>query len=413
MNKRKDAIITAAFLAWHSLRRNFLRTSLTVLGVVIGAAAIIVVFSAGSGISRLISGEIESYGTNIVQTETKAPGKNIAGNAEVTTLKISDMEAIDDLDNVRESYAASLAQQKVSYGAEGKRVFIFGVSEPYIRIDTKTKIASGDFFSPEDERGQALVAVLGSDLKEELFSGQEAVGRFVKIGNKKFQVVGVLAPQGGGAGFLDFDNIVYIPISTLHKRILGIDHAMYFMHQLNDVSRADETAEEIKSILRERHDISDPDKEDFRVSTMAEMLDTLGTVTDAVTYLLLAIVLISLLVGGVGIMNIMYVTVTERTSEIGLRKAVGANRKDITWQFLIESLLITIWGWFLGVIFGVIASYALAWVARSFELNWQSVFPWQGIIVSFLFSLICGFLFGYRPARKAAELDPVAALRVE
>lgn len=413
MNKRKNVIITAAFLAWHSLRRNFLRTSLTVLGVVIGAAAIIVVFSAGSGISRLISGEIESYGTNIIQTETKAPGKNIAGNAEVTTLKLSDMEAINNLDNVRESYAASLGQQKVSYGAEGKRVFIFGVSEPYIRIDSKTKVATGDFFSPEDERGQALVAVLGASLAEDLFSGQEAVGRFVKIGNKKFQVVGVLAPQGGGAGFLDFDNIVYIPISTLHKRLLGIDYAMYFMHQLNDVDRADETAEEIKAILRERHDISDPDKEDFRVSTMAEMLDTLGTVTNAVTYLLLAIVLISLLVGGVGIMNIMYVTVTERTSEIGLRKAVGATRPDITWQFLIESLLITIWGWLLGVIFGVIASYVLAWVARSFELNWQSVFPWQGIIVSFLFSLICGFLFGYRPARKAAELDPVAALRVE
>lgn len=400
-------------LALRSLRLNILRTSLTVLGVVIGVAAIIIVFSAGDGISRLVSGEVESYGTNVVQTEVKTPGKNNAASAEVTSLKLEDMEAIDKLDNVVHSYAASLGQQKVSYGAEGKKVFIFGVSAPYAKIDTKTKLASGFFFSEEDDRGQAMVAVLGASLKNYLFGDQEALNKFIKIGNKKFQVVGVLEEQGGGASFVDFDNVVYIPIKTLHKRILGIDYAMYFMHQLRDVNRAEETAKEIRVLLRDRHEISNPEKDDFRVSTMAEMLKTLGTVTGAVTYLLLAIVLISLLVGGVGIMNIMYVTVTERTPEIGLRKALGATRRDVIWQFLIESLLITFWGWLLGAFIGVLASFLLSLAAQAFGLNWSFNFPLQGIGVSLIFSLLCGFLFGYRPARQAASLDPVTALRVE
>ncbi|MDD3285074.1 MAG: ABC transporter permease [Patescibacteria group bacterium] len=406
-------IIIAFQLALRALRLNLVRTSLTVLGVVIGVAAIIIVFSAGDGISRLVSGEIESYGTNVVQTEVKTPGKNSASSAEVTTLKLADMEAINKLDNVVNSYAASLGQQKMSYGSESKKGFVFGVSAPYAQIDTKTKLAAGSFFTEEDDRSQAMVAVLGATLKETLFGEQEAVGNFIKIGTKKFQVIGVLAEQGGSVTFLNFDEMAYIPIKTLHKRILGIDYAMYFMHQLRDVSRAEETADEIRSLLRERHEISDPDKDDFRVSTMAEMLDTLGTVTDAVTYLLLAIVLISLLVGGVGIMNIMYVTVTERTPEIGLRKAMGATAKDVAWQFLIESLLITFWGWLLGTVLGILAAYGLSLLAQAFNLNWHFLFPWQGIIFSLFFSLICGLLFGYRPAKQAAKLDPVSALRVE
>ncbi|MFZ4631788.1 MAG: ABC transporter permease [Patescibacteria group bacterium] len=406
-------IIIAFQLAYRSLRLNLLRTSLTVLGVVIGVSAIIIVFSAGSMLSNLVSGEIKSYGTNVIQTEAKAPGNSPNGVVEVTSLKMDDMSAINRISNVSMSYAASLAQQRVSYESQSKKVFIFGTSAPYAQIDSKTKLASGEFFSEDDDKSQAMVAVLGASLKDYLFGNQEAVGKSIKLGSKKFKVVGVLSAQGGGAAFIDFDNIVYVPINTLHKSILGIDYAIYFMHQVRDVNRAPETAEEIKGLLRERHNITNPDKDDFRVSTMEEMLNTLGTVTNAVTYLLLAIVLISLLVGGVGIMNIMYVTVVERTPEIGLRKALGATKKDVVWQFLIESLLITFWGWLLGTILGVIFSFLLTLLAKYFNLNWQFIFPWQGIGASLLFSILCGLLFGYRPAKQAANLDPVEALRIE
>ncbi len=414
MNNFIQKIQTAFELAWRSLRLNILRTSLTVLGVVIGAAAIIIVFSAGDGVSQLILGEIQSYGTDIIQTEVKVPSsKNSFSSGEVTTLKIADMEAVNRIRNVQDSYAASLGQQKVSFNNESKKVFLFGVSAAYQFIDKKSNLSEGTFFTEEDDRSQALVTVLGSKLKNYLFNDQPAVGKSVKIGNQKFRVVGVLEEQGGSFGPMDFNDMAYLPIGTLHQKILGIDYAMYFIHQLKDVNLANETAEEIRQLIRERHEITDPAKDDFRVSTMEEMIKTLGTVTDAVTYLLLAIVLISLLVGGVGIMNIMYVTVTERTPEIGLRKALGATKSDIAYQFLFEAVMITFWGWLLGTIIGLLAAYGLSLVANYAGLSWNFSFPFQGVFISWIFSLGCGLLFGLRPARQASKLEPIVALRAE
>ena len=414
MNKFIDKIEIAFKLAWNSLRLNLLRTSLTVLGIVIGVGAIVVVFSAGDGVRSLVLGEVEAYGTNTIQTEIKVPSSEASFvTGEITTLKLDDMEAIDKLSNISESYAVSIGQEKISYGGESKRILIFGVSSPYQRIDSKTILAEGNFFSGSDDDSQALVVVLGSEIKKTLFGEQPVIDKFVTIANKKFRVLGVLEEQGGGFGFMDFNIMAYMPIKTLHKRVLGIDHAMYFMHQVKDVSLAEDTASEIEYVLRERHDISDPEKDDFRVSTMAEMLDSLNIITDAITYLLLAIVLISLLVGGVGIMNIMYVTVSERTPEIGLRKALGATEKDITLQFLVESMLITFWGWLVGAVLGLLISLILNYIAKAFNLGWEYTFPFQGILVSLLFSVTSGLLFGYRPAKQAAKLDPIVALRQE
>jgi ABC-type antimicrobial peptide transport system permease subunit len=414
MNKLISKIDIAFKLAWRSLRLNILRTSLTVLGIVVGVTSIVVVFSAGDGVSRLILGEVESYGTNILQTEVKVPSEDVSfATGEITSLKLSDMEAIDRLDNVRYSYAASLGQERIKYGSESKKIFLFGVSATYQYIDNSTTLAEGSFFSDSDDKSQAQVVVLGSKIKETLFGDQSAVGEFVSLGSKKFRVVGVLEEKGSSFGFIDFNDMAFIPINTLHKKILGIDYAMYFVHQIRDVELADETAEEVRYILRDRHEITDPKKDDFRVSTMEEMIDTLNMVTGAITFLLLAIVLISLLVGGVGIMNIMYVTVSERTPEIGLRKALGADSRDITWQFLIEAVLITFWGWILGAILGLLLAYVIALIANSFGLNWQFSFPLQGMIVSLIFSIGCGFLFGLRPARQASRLDPITALRKE
>ena len=405
--------LIALQLALRSLRLNILRTSLTVLGVVIGAASIVIVFSAGEALDSLINSEIDSYGSDVIQTEIKVPSANDFAVGEVTTLKISDLEEINKLENIKESYAASIGQSRVSYGQEGKNTLLFGVGPAYARIDKKTKLAEGRFFDESEDRSQATVVVLGGKLKESIFGDQEAVGKSVRIGTTNFRVLGVLEKQEGSASFIDFDDIVYLPVTTLQKRILGVDYSMYFLHQVKDISRSEETAEEIRLILRERHEITDPARDDFRISTMEEIVDTLGTVTGAVTMLLLAIVLISLAVGGVGIMNIMYVTVTERTPEIGLRKALGATGSDITWQFLIESILITFWGWLLGVIIGIAGAYGLTLVASSFGLNFAFIFPLEGIIISFIFSLLCGFLFGFQPAKRASKLDPVEALRAE
>ena len=400
-------------LALRSLKLNIMRTSLTVLGVVIGAASIVIVFAAGDALSSLINSEIDSYGSDVIQTETKDPSSSGFSTAEVTTLKITDLEEINKLSNVNESYATSIGQARVSNGAEGKNAMLFGVGSAYIRIDKKSIIESGRFFDEKEDKAQATVVVLGGGLKETLFGDQEAVDKMLRIGTSNFRVVGVLEKQEGSLGFIDFDNLAYIPVNTLQRRILGINYSMYFIHQLHNANLGDETAEEIRMLLRDRHEITDPSRDDFRVSTMDEVVDTLGTITNAVTLLLLAIVLISLAVGGVGIMNIMYVTVTERTPEIGLRKALGATKSDITWQFLIESVLITFWGWFLGVILGLIGAYVLVLIAANYGLNFSFSFPGQGILVSFVFSLLCGFLFGFQPAKRASLLDPVEALRSE
>jgi len=405
---------TALQLAIRSLRLNILRTSLTVLGIIIGVAAIVVVFAAGDGIRSLVVGEVAAYGTDTIETETKVPTKkNTTPLAQVTTLKTSDMEAIDRLENIKYSYGAILGQQKVSWQSQNKRVFLFGVSATYTDIDKKSQPIEGRFFTAEEDRGQAMVAVLGYKLRQELFGDQPAVGQWIKIGNGKFQVIGVLEERGGAVSMIDFDNTAYLPLKTLQKRILGVDHVLYLMHQLKDASRADDTAEEIKLLMRERHNITDPDKDDFLVTTMEELLKTLNTVTSAITWLLLAIVVISLIVGGVGIMNIMYVTVSERTPEIGLRKALGATYRDIVSQFLVESILITIWGSLIGIVFGLIMSWILSLTANHFGLVWHFTMPWSGVITAIVFSLACGLLFGLRPAQKAAQLDPVEALRAE
>jgi putative ABC transport system permease protein len=408
-------IIIALQLALKSLSQNILRTSLTVLGVIIGAASIIMVFFAGDALNNLVAGEIDSYGSDVIQTEIKVPSaKDDFQVGEVTTLKMEDFEAINSLENISGGYAVSLAQKRVSYGAEGTNTFLFGVSPKYIEIDKKSVIDEGRFFTEDENESQATVVVIGYKLKEDLFGNGQAVGKMLRVGTSNYRIIGVLEEKGGASNnFIDFDKIVYLPVNTLQKRILGVDYSMYFIHQLKDVDRAEDTAEEIRYLLRDRHEIDDPDYDDFRVSTMEEITDTLNIVTNVVTYLLLGIVLISLLVGGVGIMNIMYVTVTERTPEIGLRKAMGAKPADITWQFLIESVLITFWGWLIGVVAGIIGSYAIFKIALYYNFDIAFIFPWQGILVSFIFSIICGLLFGFQPAKRASKLDPVEALRTE
>jgi len=420
-------------IALKSMWSNKVRTGLTVLGIVIGMAAVIIVFSAGEGIRGLVLGQIESFGTDIIETEIKVPSSKKGTAAEqqsaaalvqgvqVTTLTLDDLEDIKKLSNIKDGYAGIMSQEQVSYGNEVRKSFLFGTSASYINID-KSEIDYGRFFTEAEDKSLSQVVVLGSKIKEKLFGDSDPIGKTIKIRKSKFRVIGIIKERGA-IMVIDFDDYIYVPIRTLQKKIMGIDHVMYTVHQLNNIKEADETAEEMRYILRENHNLPqqlgpykgwlDTGKDDFRVVTMAEMMETMDIITGALTLLLLAIVVISLIVGGVGITNIMYVIVTERTAEIGLRKAVGAKYKDIIKQFLVESVLITIIGGIIGVMVGILIAGAIYFGANYYGLDWRFIVPIKAYLVAVGFSIIFGIAFGIYPARKAARLEPVEALRNE
>ncbi len=425
--------ISLTKIAISNLRSNIVRTGLTVLGIVIGIASVIVVFSAGEGIRGLILDQIESFGTDIIETEIKVPtGKRglaaeqqsamgLATGVQITTLTLEDMEDIKDLPNVRDGYAAIMSQEQVGYSNEIKKAFLLGATASYIDID-KSELESGRFFTEAEDKSLAKVVVLGSKIKDTLFGDLDPIGKSIKIKKDKFRVIGIMEERGA-VMTIDFDDYVYVPIRTLQKRMMGIDHVLYMVHRLYDLSISEQTAAEARTILRENHDIAKPEilpsgeedtsKDDFRVVTMDEMMETLDVVTNALTILLLAIVVISLIVGGVGIMNIMYVVVSERTSEIGLRKAVGAKFNAIMIQFLIESVLVTLIGGIVGILLGLLMSYLICIGANSAGLEWDFGVPFRAYVVAISFSVLFGVVFGLFPARKAAKLDPIEALRNE
>ncbi len=405
------------------MRANKMRTSLTLLGLIIGIMTVIVVYSAGEGIKGLVFGQLESFGTDFVQTEIKVPTKKggsegdsqsamaMATGVQVTSLTLDDMAAVNKLTNIVTGYSAILGQEQASYGNELRRAFIFGTNASYLDID-KTKIAQGRFFTEAEDLSLSQVVVLGSGIKEKLFGESDPIGKAIRIRQEKFTVIGV-AEEKGAVMFMTFDDYIYMPIRTLQKKVMGIDHVMYFINKMAKPELGDATAEEIRDLLRRRHDITDPARDDFRVSTMAEAMEILETITNAMTFLLLAIVAISLVVGGVGIMNVMYVAVTERTMEIGLRKAVGATSANILRQFLIESILLTLLGGLVGCILGASLAYLISLAAKAFGVSWEFSIPLRAFVVALSFSAFFGIVFGVTPARTAAKLDPIEALRAE
>lgn len=422
--------------ALKSMASNKVRTFLTLLGIIIGVTSIMIVFSAGQAVNGLLNSQISSFGTNIVETEVKVPtdkkksgtsaeissAVSLSMGTQITTLTLADMDKIDQLDNVIDSYGAILGQNQITFADQRKTITLFGANASFINID-QSKIAEGRFFTDAEDRSLAKVAAIGSKVKTALFGDSDAVGAQVKIGNLKYEVIGVMKERGAAGAGLDFDSYVYLPIRTLQKRVLGINYVLYLVSQLKDPEQSDATAQAITGLLRDSHHITpdiDPatgqattNKDDFRITTMQEMIKTLSTVTNAMTILLLAIVAISLIVGGVGIMNIMYVIVSERTAEIGLRKAVGARYADIMGQFLTESVLVTFVATIIGVILGVLVSWLISVGATSQGIDWQFGLPFYSFIVAIAFSLLCGIAFGLMPARKAARLDPIVALRNE
>lgn len=416
----KDSAINALRI----MKNNKSRTGLTLLGLVIGITAVIIVFSAGEGIRGLVMGQVDAFGTDTIQTEIRVPTNKtgsagdsdsamaMAGGMQVTTLTVEDMEAVLALVNVNSGYAAILGQEQASYGGENFQAFVLGTSPDYLAIDTATVVAEGRFFNEAEDKGASSVAVLGAGAKERLFGDEEALGKRIQVRNQRFTVIGVIEERGA-VFFMNFDDYIYLPVRTLQKKVMGIDHITYMIHRLDEAERGEDTAEEIRWLLRDRHNITDPIKDDFLVTTMQEAIDMLNTITDALTFLLIGIVAISLLVGGVGIMNIMYVSVTERTMEIGLRKAVGASQGLIMRQFLVEAMIITLIGGIIGSILGTIISFGIAGLATALNFDWTFKIPLYAYAVAMIFSLGCGLAFGVSPAKAAAKLEPVEALRSE
>jgi len=393
----------------------------------IGIGTVILVLSAGEGFKSYINSQVDAFGSNTVIVQTSLPAStkarsnsgiasnepnNSATNAvPITTLKVRDVEDIKNIPNVKNAYGASIGQQVVTYKNVSKNVFIFGASAARFDID-KGVIAEGRGYSAQEDKALAQVAVLGNTLATDLFDGLDPLGKLIRVGNYNFEVIGVYAKKGG-FGPMNDDDQVFIPVTTLQKKIQGIDYLIYSVVELMDNTKADATALDIADILRKNHYISDPVRDDFKVQTQKESLGTFDTILSAVTFLLIAIASISLLVGGVGVMNIMYVIVTERIGEIGLKKALGARNRDILFEFLIESILLTIIGGVIGIMVGSLGAYLISKVAQNFGLAWKFIVPLWGVIISVSVSAIIGIIFGVFPAQNAAKLNPIEALNKE
>ena len=421
MNKHVWFTLRVSFKqAYTALVSRKMRTVLTLLGIVIGSAAVVLVMSAGDALKAYLVGQLSAFGSDYIHVDIKVPvaKKASLGNAvslvsgvSVTTLNDKDLQAIRRIPNVKDGYVAIMGQELVSAGSEIKKITLYGVSEGMLSIE-RTQLSEGRFFSAEENNGLAPVVVLGTKVKEKLFGFSSALNKEIRIRGKTFRVIGLMSSRGS-AGFFDMDSLIYIPVKTLQKTILGIDHVSFLMVTTWDLSRAEDTAEEIRAILRALHHITNPDRDDFNVTTAAEAQRMLSTVVGGITLLLLALVSIALVVGGVGIMNVMYVSVAERTFEIGLRKAVGAHETDILYQFLIEALALTGMGGFIGGIVGVVGTYVLGAVAALNGFAWHVSFTWQGFALALGFSMVVGVVFGIYPARRAGRLQPVDALRNE
>jgi putative ABC transport system permease protein len=401
-------------LAFDSLRRQKTRSLLTILAMSIGIMAVIVIMAAGQGMKSLILGQLDIFGADTFHLETRVPqSKNGFSSADitVTTLKDKDLEAVRKDPNIAAAGGELTGQEIVNYQGELKKVILYGQS--YVTPDLQHfTMTSGAFFTKDDEDSLAQVVVLGSKVKQQLFGDSDPVSQTVYIKGKPFRVLGTVAPRGS-AFFFDLDSIVIIPTKTMQKKLLGVDYYAAISGKFKDIKKAKETIADLNYILDENHTITDPDKRDFEIQTIQDAVSTLSTITSGITLLLVALVCISLIVGGVGIMNIMYVSVAERTFEIGLRKSLGARSKDVLWQFLIEAILITIGGGIVGVIAGALVALLIYFGATSFGLKWVFSIPPQAILLSVSFSALIGLIFGLYPAKKAASLSPIDALRQE
>src|SRR5215831_1841421 len=399
-------------LAWRTLQRNKLRSTLTMLGVIIGVGAVIATLAIGQGARASVQAQIASLGTNVVMVmggSTSAGGARVFGL--VQTLSADDADAIKrECPAVSAVSATARASGQVISGESNWSTQIQGATEDWFAIRDWT-IDKGASFTDADVRGAAKVCVLGSSTAGYLYpSGADPTGQTVRIKNLPFKVLGVLSSKGGSAGGgQDQDDIIIAPLTTVQRKLTSQpNRVMAILVSAASADQINEAIDQITALLRQRHHIRPGQDDDFIIRSQSEFANAAEETSRTMTLLLTAIAAVSLLVGGIGIMNIMLVSVTERTREIGIRMAVGARAGDIRWQFLVESAFLSLVGGAMGIILGSGASGLITKVAR-----WPTIVSPASILLAFIFSAAIGIFFGYYPARKASRLDPIEALRYE
>jgi putative ABC transport system permease protein len=399
-------------IALKAIRRNKVRSGLTMLGVIIGVASVIAMIALGSGARASIDEQIQSQGTNVIYVSAgsfnRGAGAVRGGAGSITTLNLEDARAIaDQVPTVALVSPMVRGRAQVVAGNQNWNTQMEGGSEDYIAIRNWT-LQSGENFTARDVLLADKVALLGSSVAKILFPDSDPVGQVIRVRNLPFRVLGVLAPKGQGQFGQDQDDVIVAPYTTLQKKLLGITHLNQITVSARSSDDVEPTAVEITRLLRERHRTTSPEDDDFTVRTVEEMAATRVEMANTMTMLLMSVASVSLLVGGIGIMNIMLVSVTERTREIGLRMAVGARTRDILRQFLAEAVGLSIVGGAVGVLLGLGVSRGLTQ-----GLGWPTEITPSAIVIAFAFAAAVGVFFGYYPARKAANLDPIDALRYE
>jgi putative ABC transport system permease protein len=413
------------FIAIAGLKRNKSRSALTILGIVIGIAAVIAMITIGRGSQDLILSQITALGSNNIFVEPGPWSKRMERGAfmqsmveemEIKTLKYSDALAIEKIQNVDKVAPLVMGVDRVVAETESKRVTYFGTTPQMMEI-SDLRCYLGRCIEADDVKSNERVVVLGYKLKNDLFGDENPVGRKVRIKKTTFKIIGV-AEEKGIQSFLNMDEIVNMPITTAQEFLTGADYVRWIAVKVKDENLIDQTIEDIRLLLRERHNIYNPSgdltKDDFKVVSQKETAEVLSQITSIFTIFLSCIAAISLVVGGIGIMNIMLVSVTERTREVGLRKAVGAREKDILLQFLFEAVLLTLIGGFFGIVLGVLISWGASVVfGRLLNASWGFLLPIDAVLLGTGVSIAIGLVFGMYPARKAAKLNPIEALRYE
>lgn len=398
-------------IALKAISNNKMRGFLTMLGIIIGVASVITMLAIGQGSKKSIQSQISEMGSNMIMIQ---PGGDMRGGvrqsaSSMETLKLADYNSIRNETRYLAAISPTVnSSGQVIYGANNRPTTVYGVNEEYLDIRRYT-VADGSMFTEQDINSAAKVCVVGKTVVDELFTnGENPVGKVIRFNKIPFRIIGVLTSKGYNSMGMDQDDLILAPYTTIQKRVLAITHLQGLNASAIKEEYTEQAIDEITEILRRNHKLRATDDDDFTIRSMEELSKMMTTTTDLMTVLLAAVAGISLLVGGIGIMNIMYVSVTERTREIGLRMSIGAKGRDILAQFLIESILISVTGGLIGVVFGVGAAFVVN-VVVNFPISIQA---WT-IFLSFAVCTFTGVFFGWYPAQKAAQLDPIDAIRYE